>query len=425
MGLIVPFFLLCGIIKIGDNMKKGFTLIELLAVIVILAVIALIATPIIINIINDTRIESQKRSIDNYAKALENELVRSQMYSNNAVNIDTAIENMTYNGSRVNCETRKIQSNGTIYLDNCSVDGNLVENYSYGQKKNETTPMILTGTTANNKITGYTLDKTGNIGLDIYANISGDSHLTYSINGSSEIRVNSKKDKEGKVYYTVPVSPKNIAYSISMKLYSGDTEVDTLTTSVKEYCNSILGNSSYEDSHELMKAIVTYGRHAQEYFNVNTSDLADSILSTPIDLATIDLHGDYINTLPYLVTSGVRTDFSINPITFSMDSVFGVKMYIVLKNNATIDNFSFTFQGKPINYIQSGSQYVLDMSYGYLNASNKYTYTFKNGNDVFVLEEAPLARMFKNYENPGYTSGKNLIAAFIYYYFTANSYYFN
>ena len=36
------------------NKKGGFTLIELLAVIVILAIIALIATPIVLNIINDT-----------------------------------------------------------------------------------------------------------------------------------------------------------------------------------------------------------------------------------------------------------------------------------------------------------------------------------------------------------------------------------
>ena len=43
-------------------MKKGFTLIELLAVIVILAIIALIATPIVIDIINDTKLGSVKPS---------------------------------------------------------------------------------------------------------------------------------------------------------------------------------------------------------------------------------------------------------------------------------------------------------------------------------------------------------------------------
>ena len=45
-------------------MKKGFTLIELLAVIVILAIIALIATPIVLNIINDTKESASLRSAD-------------------------------------------------------------------------------------------------------------------------------------------------------------------------------------------------------------------------------------------------------------------------------------------------------------------------------------------------------------------------
>lgn len=42
--------------------KDGFTLVELLAVVVILAVVALIATPIILNIINDTKKSSIKQS---------------------------------------------------------------------------------------------------------------------------------------------------------------------------------------------------------------------------------------------------------------------------------------------------------------------------------------------------------------------------
>ena len=42
-------------------MKKGFTLIELLAVIIILAIVALVATPIILNVVDDAR-ESAARS---------------------------------------------------------------------------------------------------------------------------------------------------------------------------------------------------------------------------------------------------------------------------------------------------------------------------------------------------------------------------
>ena len=51
--------------------EKGFTLIELLAVIVILAIIALIATPIVLNIISDSKDSASLRSAEMYLSAVE------------------------------------------------------------------------------------------------------------------------------------------------------------------------------------------------------------------------------------------------------------------------------------------------------------------------------------------------------------------
>ena len=56
--------------------SKGFTLIELLAVIVILAIIALIATPIILNIIDDTKKSSKERSKELYLDAANQAIVK-------------------------------------------------------------------------------------------------------------------------------------------------------------------------------------------------------------------------------------------------------------------------------------------------------------------------------------------------------------
>ena len=55
------------------NQKRyqGFTLIELLAVIVILAVIALIATPLIMNVINDAKKGASRDAGYNVIKAAE------------------------------------------------------------------------------------------------------------------------------------------------------------------------------------------------------------------------------------------------------------------------------------------------------------------------------------------------------------------
>ena len=59
--------------------KKGFTLIELLAVIVILAIIALIATPIVLNIIKDSKENAGLRSAEFYLDALEHSITKKMM----------------------------------------------------------------------------------------------------------------------------------------------------------------------------------------------------------------------------------------------------------------------------------------------------------------------------------------------------------
>ena len=51
--------------------KRGFTLIELLAVIVVLAIIALIATPIVMNLIENSKKGAAERSAENYLRAVE------------------------------------------------------------------------------------------------------------------------------------------------------------------------------------------------------------------------------------------------------------------------------------------------------------------------------------------------------------------
>ena len=81
-------------------MKKGFTLIELLAVIVILAIIALIATPIVIDIISDTKESAALRSAEFYLDGVEFAVATAKL--NNKT-----ITNGTYN----------ILENGNICLE--------------------------------------------------------------------------------------------------------------------------------------------------------------------------------------------------------------------------------------------------------------------------------------------------------------------
>ena len=108
--------------------NKGFTLIELLAVIVILAIIALIATPIVINMIGNSKESADERSAELYLDAVEQAVAR---------------KNLTEKFSPSTCE---IQSDGNLKCDGDTLLEVQVEN---------TRPTSGTITFEKGKIIGY------------------------------------------------------------------------------------------------------------------------------------------------------------------------------------------------------------------------------------------------------------------------------
>ncbi len=111
-------------------MKKGFTLIELLAGIVILAIIALIATPIVLNIIDDSKESSGLRSAEFYLDAVE-----------------FSIANFTLNNKNIEDGDYKILKNGNICLK-YNNDNNCIETLEVelkGEKPNTGTIAITNG----------------------------------------------------------------------------------------------------------------------------------------------------------------------------------------------------------------------------------------------------------------------------------------
>ena len=127
--------------------KKGFTLVELLTVIVILALIALIATPIILNVINDAKKQAAKDSAYGYMDAVEKYIVSSELE-------DKSIQDGRYSVEELN---KKISvkgstpDNGNIEIKNSSVksydigiDGYVVRNGKV--EKVSTTKKIENGT---------------------------------------------------------------------------------------------------------------------------------------------------------------------------------------------------------------------------------------------------------------------------------------
>jgi len=135
-------------IERGNLMKKGFTLIELLAVIIILAIVALIATPIVLDVVDDARTSAAKSEasmivsgVNNYCAAadMQEQLNGTKSICKDADGVtkeevaimvdlgNTKINNITYDGKvtslEVESNTKVVTYDGSTY----KIDGEVVE----------------------------------------------------------------------------------------------------------------------------------------------------------------------------------------------------------------------------------------------------------------------------------------------------------
>ena len=127
--------------------NKGFTLVELLAVIVILALIALIATPIILNVINDAKKQAAKDSAYGYMDAVEKYIVSSELEDESIPDgiyrVEDLNKKISVKGSTPDNGTIKIKSK-TVKSYDIGIDGYAVSNGEV--KKVSTTKSFKNGT---------------------------------------------------------------------------------------------------------------------------------------------------------------------------------------------------------------------------------------------------------------------------------------
>ena len=73
----------------------------------------------------------------------------------------------------------------------------------------------------------------------------------------------------------VPVMASQMTEKITLCIVDGNgvsSETDSFT--VRQYCDTVLGNEEYAEYHQLVKEMLNYGSAAQLYFDKNTGDLA-------------------------------------------------------------------------------------------------------------------------------------------------------
>ena len=186
--------------------NKGFTLVELLAVIVILALIALIATPIILNVINNAKKEAAKDSFYGYMDAIEKAIVLDAFEnesklptpdSNGCYNLKELNKKVNLKGTqpKINDNAKVCLKEGTITnLTGVEVDG-FAFNYSnkeLTQTKGDIKPTYYYayGTPTTSSTTDYTT-----LNKKVFARLGSDGTAGVCINDGGLFCINAN-DKE-------------------------------------------------------------------------------------------------------------------------------------------------------------------------------------------------------------------------------------
>ena len=318
--------------------NKGFTLVELLAVIVILALIALIATPIILNVINDAKKQAAKDSAYGYMDAVEKYIVSSELE-------DKSIQDGRYSVEELN---KKISvkgstpDNGNIEIKNSSVksydigiDGYAVSNGEV--KKVSTTKSFKNGTAVYyNPETGkecksseavsttgtksgcmkwYVFnDKEGNATVNVILDHNTTAKVVWNSTGNnSEMKeVKRKLEEDTKDW-------KNTARLITANEIAKITEktgfdaskknqdwfcLDTNQPDTTSYCAKAQGKSKYAWLFDYTYECTNYG--------CNTSDLSTWGYWTSTSSWHVSRFGHLSNTNANYADSGVRPVITIS-----------------------------------------------------------------------------------------------------------------
>ena len=319
--------------------NKGFTLVELLAVIVILALIALIATPIILNVINDAKKQAAKDSAYGYMDAVEKYIVSSELE-------DEIIQDGTY---RVEDLNKKISvkgstpDNGTIKIENkevknydIGIDGYAVSNGEV--KKVSTTKKFENGTAvyynpvSEEKCDDYTEanstketksgcmkwyvfnDKEGNATVNVILDHNTTARVAWNSTGNNsemkEVADALKKDTRTWENTARLITANEIAKITEKTGFDASKKnqdwfcLDTNQPDTTSYCAKAQGKSKYAWLFDYTYECTNYG--------CNTSDLSTWGYWTSTSSWHVSRFGHLSNTNANYADSGVRPVITIS-----------------------------------------------------------------------------------------------------------------
>lgn len=243
------------------------------------------------------------------------------------------------------------------------------------------------------RLAGYTTSLNGTISMNFYMELGEkvaadeDARMEFDLPGGNHteemVSLSSarKSNAGGKTYYIFPagVAAKDMTSDITAKFVWSGGESGEYVYSIRDYCDYIRDHTDDYDAEsvELVGAMLNYGGYAQEYFNYNTSDLANTGLNRALPKSGPGSEYD-------ATVSGTCTGASYLGSQAVLTTTTSIKYYFTLEGDT--GNYSVTADGKGLT-IQSDSNgnYVLVDNIKAKDLGTNTTIVVKNKTDQTSL----------------------------------------
>ena len=235
---------------------------------------------------------------------------------------------------------------------------------------------------------GHSLSLKGDIGVNFYVDPNGvaaeNLSVSFTWGAGNETTVHLSEltaiaegqEKAGCYKLTANVAAKEMNDTVTATVYYGNTAIASNEYSVKQYCDTILADttSGYPDSlKDLVRSMLIYGAKAQAEFNYNTSHPADAGLGTyPLDAVDIATLGSY----------GSGADLSQFGLDFTssclvLQSKTSHKLYFDVTDEDALADTTITCGSQTLERgTNSNGFYVIIPNMAAKNVLKNYTVTF-------------------------------------------------
>ena len=242
-----------------------------------------------------------------------------------------------------------------------------------------------------------------------------------------------KENNNGEKYADIGVASGEMMRTVTIQVFDGGTAVElyksngdsrgtSASSSIAEYVELVLGSNLDAKWKKAAAALLTYGGYAQQYFNVDASNPAYSVLPTEGDYVKGNVDNFDMDLTSYTITqSGTATGIKAKSIEAFLDSSIYLRVSFTLEED--VENYSVevtcpdgTTQTPEFVYNSANGRYyvdIVDIVAAYLN--DEYTITITKGNETYEVTTSVFAWAKLAINNSSNTAQVNMAKALCLY----------